>query len=201
MIKKINKQIDCRGLECPRPVVDTKQALEEIESGILTVVVDNQVSLENIKLFAKKNGCTFKVKNEDDGYCIDIKKKEAIGMTEEEQGKQGIDKYTVFITSDRLGSGEKRLGEILIKAFLNTLWEAKKKPESVIFINNGVKLTTAESEVLDSLKLLEKEGIHIISCGTCLAYYELTEKLEVGLASNMYEIVNILIDTPKIIKI
>jgi selenium metabolism protein YedF len=100
-----------------------------------------------------------------------------------------------------LGSGDKRLGEILIKAFLNTLWEAEKKPENIILINNGVKLGTEGSEVLDSLELLEKEGTDIISCGTCLAYYKLTDKLKIGLTSNMYEIVNILIDSPKIVRI
>jgi selenium metabolism protein YedF len=199
--KEINKQIDCRGLECPRPVVDTKQALEEIDSGTITVVVDNQGSLKNIKRFVRKDGYTFKVRNEGDEYYIDINKKETTGKTKEEQLKHGTDRYTVFITSDRLGSGDKRLGEILIKAFLNTLWEAEKKPESIILINNGVKLGTEGSEVLDSLELLEKEGIHIISCGTCLAYYKLTDKLKIGLTSNMYEIVNILIDSPKIVRI
>lgn len=112
-----------------------------------------------------------------------------------------IDRYAVFITSDQLGTGDQRLGEILIKAFLNTLWEAEKKPVSIILINTGVKLGTEGSEVLDTLELLEKEGIHIISCGTCLAYFKLTEKLKVGMTSNMYEIVNILLDTPKIVKI
>ncbi len=123
------------------------------------------------------------------------------GQAQNEQAKPVPGNYIIFITSDRLGTGDKRLGEILIKAFLNTIWEAEKKPDSIILINNGVKLSTEGSEVLETLALLEEEGISIISCGTCLAYYELTDRLKVGLASNMYEIVNTLISSPKIIKI
>lgn len=195
------KQVDCRGLECPKPVVNTRQALDEIESGTVTVIVDNKTSLENIKRLAKNSGYQVAVKDKEGDFYIDITKKSKSEKGKKEQAKPVPDSYILFITSDRLGTGDKRLGEILVKAFLNTIWEAEKKPDSVILINNGVKLSTEGSEVLDTLELLEKEGIHIMSCGTCLAYYELTDKLKVGLASNMYEIVNILINTPKIINI
>ena len=195
------KQIDCRGLECPKPVVNVKQALDEIESGKVMVIVDNKTSLENIKRLAENSGYQVSVEDKEGDFCIDITKKGKAEKGKKEQTKPVPDSYILFITSDRLGTGDKRLGEILIKAFLNTIWEAEKKPDSVILINNGVKLSTEGSEVLDTLELLAKEGIHIISCGTCLAYYKLTDKLKVGLSSNMYEIVNILLNTPKIIRI
>ena len=128
------------------------------------------------------------------------------GFTSCQPGNRRIKKitrtgYSIFITTDRLGTGEKRLGEILMKAFLNTTWDTEPKPDKIIFMNNGVKLTTEGSEVLQSLELLEKGGVQILSCGTCLAYYELTEKLKVGIASNMYQIVNALLASAKILKI
>lgn len=195
------KQIDCRGLECPKPVVNTKQALDQVESGTVTVIVDNKTSLENIKRLAKNSGYQVAVEDKEGDFYIDITKKGKAKKGKKERAEPLPDSYIIFITSDRLGTGDKRLGEILIKAFLNTIWESEKKPDSVILINNGVKISTEGSEALDTLELLEKEGVHIISCGTCLAYYELNDKLKVGLASNMYEIVNILLDTHKIIKI
>jgi len=195
------KQIDCRGLECPKPVVNTKQALDEVESGTVTVIVDNKTSLENIKRLAKNSGYQVAVEDKEGDFYIDITKTGRAEKGKKERAEPLPDSYIIFITSDRLGTGDKRLGEILIKAFLNTIWEAEKKPDSVILINNGVKLSTEGSEALDTLELLAKEGVQIISCGTCLAYYELTDKLKVGLASNMYEIVNILLDAHKIIKI
>lgn len=88
-----------------------------------------------------------------------------------------------------------------MKAFLNTLWDYEPKPAKLLFINNGVRLTTEGSEVLETLALLEKKGVHIFSCGTCLEYYNLREKLRVGLVSNMYAIVDALLQATKVIKI
>ena len=194
-------KIDCRGLACPKPIVNTKRALNDIESGTITVVVDNKTSLENIKRLAKESGYQFVVEDKEGEYYIDITKKSEADRGRKEQVKPVSDGYAVFITSDRLGTGDEGLGGILIKAFLNTIWEADNKPESILLMNEGVKLSTEGSEVLDSLRLLGGEGVDIISCGTCLAYYGLTDKLRVGLASNMYDIVKTLLDAPKIIKI
>jgi len=109
--------------------------------------------------------------------------------------------YIVFITSDQLGTGEKELGGMLMKAFLNTLWEAESRPDKIILMNNGVKLGVDGADALETLALLEREGVNILSCGTCLAYYRLTQKLKVGGVSNMREIVNVMLAAPKIIKI
>ena len=106
-----------------------------------------------------------------------------------------------MITTDRLGTGDRRLGEILMKAFLNTLWDSKQKPTKIMFFNDGVRLTTDGSEVLETLNLLEKEGVKILSCGTCLEYYELKDKLKVGLVNNMHNTLDSLLSAGKVIKI
>ena len=106
-----------------------------------------------------------------------------------------------MITTDSLGTGNRELGAILIKAFLNTLWDSDPKPRKIMFLNDGVRLTTEGSEVLETLELLEKDGVEILSCGTCLAYYDLTDHLKTGRISNMYETVNSLLTSDKVIKI
>jgi selenium metabolism protein YedF len=106
-----------------------------------------------------------------------------------------------FVTTDRLGAGDRQLGEILMKAFLNTLWDAEPKPAKILFLNDGVRLTTEGSEVLDSLKLLEEAGVQILSCGTCLEYYELKDKLKVGSVTKMYDTVESLLSAAKVVKI
>ena len=88
-----------------------------------------------------------------------------------------------------------------MKAFLNTLWDASPRPGKILFMNDGVRLTVEGSDVLDTLHLLENEGVEIYSCGTCLAYYELTDKLDVGQVTNMYETVESLLSSDKVIKI
>jgi selenium metabolism protein YedF len=88
-----------------------------------------------------------------------------------------------------------------MKSFLNTLWDHKPRPARLLFHNRGVMLTTESSEVLDTLKLLEKEGVEILSCGTCLAFYGLKDKLRVGRITNMPETVDILLSAGRVINI
>ena len=58
----------------------------------------------------------------------------------------------------------------------------------MLFYNGGAKLTTEGSASLEDLKKLEEQGVEILTCGTCLNYYGLTEKLRVGEVTNMYVI-------------
>ncbi len=188
-------EVDARGLPCPRPVVETKKALEEIDQGTITVLVDSSESRENVKRFAQSQGCQVEITERDGVFHLSIVK----GQSVQVEMKQTSD--VVLITSDRLGTGDERLGEILMKAFLNTLWDYEPRPAKLLFINDGVRLTTEGSEVLDALHLLEKEGVQIFSCGTCLEYYHLKENLEVGMVTNMYDTVDSLLTAAKVIKI
>jgi len=188
-------EIDARGLPCPQPVIKTKKALEAIESGQVTVLVDSPESRENVRRFAQSQGCQVTVREEGGVVFLDITK----GISCQAVPQQSGD--VILITSDRLGSGDDRLGEILMKAFLNTLWDYTPKPAKLLFINNGVRLTIEGSEVLETLKLLEKEGVQVFSCGTCLEYYNLKEKLRVGAVSDMYTTVDALLSAAKVIKV
>ena len=119
-------------------------------------------------------------------------------MAQTEAEKSSI---VVLIAGSRFGSGDGQLGEILIKAFLNTLWDSEPRPEKIIFINDGVRLTTEGSEVLDALVLLEQAGVELLSCGTCLDYYKLREKLKVGQVTNMKATVSALLASDRVIRI
>jgi selenium metabolism protein YedF len=188
-------EIDARGMACPRPVVETKKALEQPGAADIRVLVDSKESCQNVERFARSRGCAVTVTAEGAVFRLDIKK----GTLTEEKGKKSAD--MVLITSDRFGSGEARLGGILMKAFLNTLWDADTKPGRIIFVTDGVKLTTEGSDVLDALRLLEADGVEIFSCGTCLDYYQLRDKLKVGKVTNMFEIVSSLVSSGKSITI
>lgn len=191
-------EIDARGLPCPQPVINTKKALAEIEQGVITVVVDSPESRENVTRFAKSQGCEVTVWERDNCFYLDIAKGAGAAVPEAPAAVSGD---VVLITSDRLGVGEDRLGEILMKAFLNTLWDYEPKPAKILFINSGVRLSIEGSEVLETLQLLEKKRVEILSCGTCLEYYNLTDKLKVGLVSNMYATVDALLTAGKVIRV
>jgi selenium metabolism protein YedF len=189
-------EVDARGLPCPRPVVETKKALEGIDTGTITVLVDNAESRDNVKRFAQSQGCQVDISEKDDIYYLDIVK------VEQAESATRITGQTVaLICTDRFGSGDERLGEILMKAFLNTLWDTEPRPAKLIFMNSGVRLTTEGSEMLDTLKLLETDGVEIFSCGTCLEYYDIKDKLRVGQVTNMYATVESLISADKVINI
>ncbi|ERM93123.1 sulfurtransferase-like selenium metabolism protein YedF [Caldanaerobacter subterraneus] len=173
--------VDARGKNCPIPVIMTKKALENIQEGKILVIVDNETAKENVSKYAKSAGCEVAVEEKEKEFYINIYKKKTVI-------NEKSDNYVVVVTSDKFGEGDERLGKILMKSFIVSLKEQSKKPESIIFINNGVKLTTEGSEVIEDLKELMEMGVEIISCGTCLDFYGIKEKLLVGSISNMYSI-------------
>ena len=189
------KEIDVRGMPCPRPVIETKKALDKIKTGDIKVILDSKESCQNVERFARNQGCKVAVSEDKGIFNIEISKEKP---QVEKVNKSAI---VIMITSASFGHGDERLGEILMKSFLNTLWDSDPKPAKIIFVNEGIQLTTEGSEVLDALKLLDSNGVEIHSCGTCLEFYGLKEKLQVGVISNMYDIVNSLITADKIIKL
>lgn len=86
----------------------------------------------------------------------------------------------LLIQSEVLGRGEDKLGAVLMSKFFSVLAEGKDKPASIMFWNTGVKLMCEGSPVLDSLKKLEKQGVEISACTTCLEYFDLMDKIRVG---------------------
>jgi selenium metabolism protein YedF len=119
----------------------------------------------------------------------------------ENEARQAMDGAVILIGDDSLGVGDKELGKILMKSFLNTLFDGEPKPAKLIFINNGIKLTTEGSEGLDAIKALEEKGVEIFSCVTCLAYYGLKDKLKVGRITKMPDTVDSLLSASKVIRI
>ncbi len=183
----MRKEIDARGLICPQPVILTKKALEQIKEGQITTIVDNKTAKENVVKLARNMTCSVNIEEIGQDYYINIFKEkpgEEVHL-KDPAGKNGL---VVLIGKDCMGAGDKELGQVLIKGFIKTLLEVYPFPETMIFLNSGVNLTVEGSEVINSLKELEKMGVEILSCGTCLNYFNLEEKLAVGQISNMYTI-------------
>jgi selenium metabolism protein YedF len=181
----MNNIIDCTGLKCPQPVINTKKYFDSLENGAAEVIVDNEVAKNNVSKFAESCGFKYEVKEEQGIYYITVNKDatncEIVQLAEEN--------LVILVTTDKLGEGNDDLGALLMKSYLYALSEADKIPKDLIFLNAGVKLTTEGSESLDSIKKLSEKGVNVFSCGTCLDFYNLKEKLQVGEISNMYTIV------------
>ncbi len=195
--------IDARGKACPQPVLMTKKAIEGMEEGTFTVVVDSAISRDNVVRFATSQGCETRVAVKEGVFHIEVAKGSAAGTevtVQKPSAKDAEEKnITVYIHSDRMGQGDDTLGGILIKGFIKTIKDVDPKPRRMIFVNSGIFLTTEGSEVIDALKELEIMGIEILSCGTCLDFFNRKEKLQVGLASNMFDITSALMQADKVV--
>lgn len=108
--------------------------------------------------------------------------------------------FVVLVASDELGRGSPELGRVLIRSLIKTLSNTERKPERMIFVNGGVRLTADGSDLIDDLKAMEESGVELLSCGTCLDYFDLKEKLRAGRASNMQEIVETLTDADRVLR-
>jgi selenium metabolism protein YedF len=194
------KEIDCRGMACPQPVVTTKQALDQLEEGDLTVIVDNPSSSENVERFAQSQRCSVRSEKKGQDFYVHIEKAGSKAGLERADQTEKVKKVVVYINSDLLGTGEEALGSFLMKAFLKTLLDFEKKPDRLILINSGVRLASEDSKVLDTLRLLSEQGVQIVSCGTCLDFYKLREKMSVGTVSNMYEIIQSMLEADRLIR-
>jgi selenium metabolism protein YedF len=197
------RTIDCRGLACPQPVVETKKALESKETQEVLVLLDNPGSKENVQRFAQSQGHRMSVSEEAGVFKVWIKKGESSSAEakEEEKPVALTGGLVIFIDSDSIGRGSEELGRILMRSFLQTLAASGVKPRKIIFLNSGVKLACEGSEVLEDLQEFSLENVEILSCGTCLDYFGLKQKVKVGRISNMYEILTSLAQAGRILKI
>jgi selenium metabolism protein YedF len=218
---KKKETIDARGLACPEPVILCRKAILEPDAKKVVILVSEEEQTENIARMAEKEGWSSHVHEKKDHFEVKLKKEktskkdkdskkkkhdnkdeccdeECVDENDEDEKKA---KLTVFVASNLLGTGDPELGRILMAAFVKTLKEISPRPKRVIFVNAGVMLTTGDSNLVPELIKLEESGVEILSCGTCLDFYHLKEKLRVGKSSNMFEIVTALAESKRVIKI
>ena len=193
----MEKILDCMGMACPLPVINAKKAIEAFtEDGSLSVKVDNETAVQNLTRLGEHYG--FAVSSEQGGekdYTVVMQVKagaakaaeipaEAVSCAVPAKGGK-----VVVLSSNTMGNGDEQLGKKLMKAFIFALTSQDETPEKVICYNSGAYLTTEDPDTIKDLKSLEEAGTTVMTCGTCLDFYGLKEKLQVGIVSNMYDIV------------
>jgi selenium metabolism protein YedF len=187
------KQIDARGLACPAPVLQTKATLQEEKPAAVKVIVDNAASQQNVQRFLESQGFETLLEHQGGDYFVSGRCQGAPAAESQPVKAQApetdLKKIMVMCATDRLGAGDDELGLKLMVNFLRTLKEMGPELWRLVFVNNGVKLTIAGAEVLNDLQALEKGGLKILVCGTCLNHFNLLEKKKVGETTNMLDIV------------
>ncbi len=188
-------QVNAMGDACPIPVIKAKKALQELGgAGVVEVQVDNEIAVQNVTKLGRESGGEVTSEKAGEGaYVVRIQmgegKEEQVAQTEVScdvtTGKNKI----VVVSSDRMGTGNDELGKVLMKGFLFAVSQLDELPQTILFYNGGATLTAEGSDSLEDLKGMEAQGVEIRTCGTCLDYYGLKEKLAVGTVTNMYSIV------------
>ncbi len=203
----VHKTVDCRGLACPQPVINTKKALEEEGITSITTIVDNDVARQNVTLFAKNAGYEVAGETGDGVFYLHINHQggalpqKETALQEPKTGPPARLAPVYLITTNALGQGSPDLGQVLIKSLFTTLAETDPPPAALLFLNTGVFLTCEGSDVISQMEKMYGAGTVVLSCGTCLDYYNIKDKLRIGSVSNMFEINNRLIGPHKVITI
>lgn len=205
-MKKIT--VDAIGQQCPIPVVKATRALGEMtEPGILEVLVDNEIAVQNLQRMASGHHLTAKA-----GKLGEQRFSVTMEVTDPTAGAAPLEEpemtcapdargdFLVAVDTDVMGRGSDELGRTLMKGFLFAVSQLPVLPRTILFYNGGAHLTTEGSDSLEDLKNMEAQGVEILTCGTCLNHYGLTEKLAVGGVTNMYTIVEKLAGAGKVVK-
>ena len=206
-------KINALGDACPLPVIKAKKALRE-NSDIL-ITVDNEIATQNLNKMGTQLGFQVEVTKESEnlyhvlihraGHFDDCRESHLISKIQLQKDSYTTEgsrtpaehnlqekPYIVVIASTSMGVGDNELGQTLMKAFIYSLTEQDVLPSHLLFYNEGAKLTTGLSAVLEDLKVLIEAKVEILTCGACLDYFNLKESLAVGEVTNMYHILELM---------
>lgn len=197
--------VNAMGDNCPIPVIKTKKAMQALTGPeTIEVLVDNEIAVQNVtKMASSAGGQVSSEKTGDAEFKITIRMEGALEADASEEAVCAPDargNTVVVVSSDRMGIGNDELGKVLIKGFIFAVTQLDTLPKTMLFYNGGATLTTEGSESLEDLKSLEAQGVEIMTCGTCLDYYGMKDKLAVGSVTNMYSIVETMANAGKIIR-
>lgn len=200
--------IDTRGQLCPAPLIAAKKALRQVDGGeSFFILTDNATSYNNLIRFLKDNKATVASEETNGTWRLTVKKNEGSNPEKEveeycrpEVAHFEKGDFIVVISSDTMGEGDKELGRLLISNFIKALKDLDKLPAKIIFYNGGVKLAVRGSENLEHLQQLEKMGVEILLCATCVNHYGINDKTGAGILSNMFTIAEAMASASKVIK-
>ena len=202
------KTVDARGQLCPAPLILTKRALNEAAKGdSFFLIIDNQIAFANVSRYLTDNKTAFSVVENSNIWTFTITKSDKTSTEHNIESYCSGDiphlrkgNFVVSIASDKIGDGDSELGTLLMINFIKAIRDLDILPSKITFYNSGVFLGRKNSPVYKELKDLEKMGVDLYLCGTCINHYSLSDEVDTGIVSNMFEIAQILAAAEKVIK-
>jgi selenium metabolism protein YedF len=200
--------IDTRGQLCPAPLIATKRALKETAVGeSFTVIINNQTSFKNVSRFLKDMKTGFQVSESGEEWTLTVTRPvgDDVQTISEDYCTSSIahfqkGNFIIVITSDKMGEGDNQLGHLLMTNFIKAIQDLDKLPQKMVFYNKGVTLVTKDSPLIGHLKDLEKMGVEILLCATCVNHYAIEDIVGAGTLSNMYTIAEVMVSASNIVR-
>jgi selenium metabolism protein YedF len=189
--------LDCRGQQCPQPVVQVRHQMLVSPEAPLRVMVSDAAARDNVARLAASRGYRIDVSAQAGGFQLDLA---PAGAAAGQPAGPASGPTVILIASDQMGSGDVKLGQILMKNFLFTLAENDSAPDLLLFVNAGARLTVGGSDVIEPLQRLIELGTDIATCGLCLEFFGLKEALVTGRVTNMLEIATSLQTAGRVIR-
>ena len=185
--------INMLGKPCPLPLVEAKKALSLPGVQGVTVLVDNAIAVQNLEKMAAELGYGFSSTQSGTAeYIVVISTEGAVVPAQPPAPIPEGNGVTYLFTANQIGISEAMPGQALMKSFLTALTQAPAAPEAILLINTAVRMAAQGADVLDELQALAERGAKILLCGQCVTYYEITDKIAAGRATNMLEILDVL---------
>ncbi len=199
--------IDTKGQLCPAPLIATKRALKDTpEGGSFQLIVDNRISFNNVSRFLRDNNTPFTASESAGVWTLTISRSQGdIVVEAEDYCTDSIahfqkGDFIVVITSDKMGEGDSELGQLLMANFIKAIKDLDKLPGKMVFYNKGVTLVTKTSSLINHLTDLERMGVELLLCATCVSYYKLDDSVGAGTLSNMFTIAEVMATAGKIVR-
>ena len=198
------KLVDVRGEVCPKPLILTKKALKECsDEQPLRILIDNATSKDNVVRFLCDNGYAPECSETNGTFTLVFSKRGAVLPQPDAEAYCSVSSpkpHVIVVKSRYMGHGDEELGELLLKAFINTIKEISPLPQTIVFYNGGIVMTIDDSPVLPALRELERQGVALLICGTCAEFFKMKEQIHIGTISNMYTILETLTGAGKVIE-
>lgn len=185
-LRKMMKTIDARDIPCPKPLILTRQALASLAvNEKLEVLINDKEAYANITDFLKDTGLEFTV----NGFNFIITKNKELNQKADTSHKSSENKIVIVVVDKNyMGSDNKDLGSLLLKAFLDSIKYSNPKPETVYFYNEGV-LLIEDKAYKKLLEELRECSISLKFCGACLKFFEITELVPLHEHTNILSII------------
>lgn len=202
------KVVDTKGQQCPAPLIATRKALRESKEGeSFCILIDNKTSFDNVSRFLRDNNIPFSSEEKSGVWTLivtksgsaepagDLEKYCSVTVPHFSKGD-----FVVVFSSEKMGTGDDDLGTLLMTNFFKAIRDLDILPSKMLFYNSGVKLGTSSSPVHDHLVEIEKMGVGLLFCGTCVSHFKLQEKIKIGVLSNMFEITQVMASAGNVVK-